>query len=150
MTSAAVGVSSGRAHHFAARLQCQGQHPNVYVQLVAQAAEFGRRFARVPGARLVAEHHPQPLEHPEDGSQQFYAIDTFRHMSCRRCQPTIALLARDTFGSYTKGSAGRDDMGTTISDTASLLRICMQTNSAQSSGQQKRQLLGLQGLRCGP
>jgi len=58
------------AHHFAAGLQRQSQHPDVYVQLIAQAAERGRRETRESGAWLIAEHHSQPLENPVDGPQQ--------------------------------------------------------------------------------
>ena len=64
--SSSVWLPSG-THHFAAGLQRQSQHPDVYVQLIAQATKRGRRDTRVSGARLIAEHHSQPLENPVDG-----------------------------------------------------------------------------------
>ena len=60
--------SRGRwqAHHVSAGVKRHRQHADVCVHLVAQAAEQGRHGTCQPdpGARLIAENHPQPLVHP--------------------------------------------------------------------------------------
>ena len=51
-------------HHFAARVEQDGQHADVDVDLVAQAAESGRHGTREAGSRLVTGDHSQPLVQP--------------------------------------------------------------------------------------
>ncbi len=63
-TATSQQLERSEPHHVAAGLQRQGQHPDVRVQLVAQAAEGRRHRAREARAWLVAEYHPQTLEDP--------------------------------------------------------------------------------------